>query len=85
MPYNECTLRLFKNLKILNLNDIFLLETYKLMYSYNKTILPEYLTILFTTNANIHSYNTRQRHEPHVTHSNSSEMSRSLKHQGPMA
>ena len=55
------------------------------MYSYNKAILPESLTILFTTNANIHSYNTRHRHEPHVTHSNSSEMSRSLKHQGPMA
>ena len=80
VPYNEHTLQLLKNLKILKFNDIYLLETFKLMYSYNQCILPETLLI---TNANIHSYYMKHRHEPDATHSNSSEMSRSFIHQGP--
>ena len=58
VPYNGHALQLFENLKVLQLNDMYLLETCKLMYSYNNYILPESLKTLFTTNANIHSYNT---------------------------
>jgi hypothetical protein len=66
LSYNEHTSPLFRKLAIPKLEDIYKLQLCKLMYSYVHDKLPIPLFTIFSTNAEIHEYNTRQRLGPHT-------------------
>jgi len=51
--------KLYAQLKILNLNDIYKLQIAKLMHQFKHGCLPSVFNYLFTKLDNIHSYNTR--------------------------
>ena len=63
---NEHTSPLFRKLAILKLEDIYILQLCKLMYSYVHDKLSTPRFTMFSTNAEIHEYNTRQRSGQHV-------------------
>ena len=50
---------LFKNCSILKVNDIFLFQLRKFMYSYRSGLLPNKFNDMFLSNYHVHSYNTR--------------------------
>ena len=51
---------LFKELGILNINDMIKLEWCKVIYDFHNNAIPLSLQTLFTYISDIHSYNTRQ-------------------------
>ena len=53
--------KLYAQLKILNLNDIYKLQIAKLMNKFRHDCLPSVFNYLFTILDKIHSYNTRQK------------------------
>jgi len=59
--YRSNSEKLYAQLKILNLNDIYKLEIAKLMHNFKHDCLPSVFNYLFTKLDNIHSYNTRQK------------------------
>lgn len=61
--YNAPTGPIFKEQKILKLVDMVELELSKFMYYFVNQSLPSPLTSLFRTNAQVHGYNTRGRHD----------------------
>ena len=50
--------------EILNLQDMYKLNLLKLMYKYYHKELPVAFDIMFTSNVDIHNYETRQRLQP---------------------
>ena len=66
---NEHSSPPFKNLRILKISDINLLQTSLFMYKLYHNLLPSQFTVYFSLNSNIHSYNTRahEKHIPSVT------------------
>jgi hypothetical protein len=83
VPYNEHTNPLFKKLGILKLKDIYKIQLCKFMYSYTHGKLPTPLLAIFSTNADFHNYNTRQRYDPHFVDRKSYKLSKTFIHQGP--
>ena len=83
MNYNAHTTPLFKNLQILKLKDIYILQLSKLMHSYIYCILPTPLLNLFTVNRNIHLHKTRQQNQPHIIHRRTAFISKTFIHQAP--
>jgi hypothetical protein len=83
--YNAHTEPLFKNLHILKLNDIFTLQLSKLMHSYMHISLPDPLMNMFTINRNIHLYETRHQHQPHILQRKTAFISKTFIHQAPEA
>ncbi len=83
VAYNEHTNLLFKKLNIPKLNDILRTQLGKLMYMCTHGEAPFPLRAMFSTNAEIHSYQTRQRYAPHITARTSSKISRTFLHEGP--
>ena len=83
VPYNTHTNPLFKKLCIPRLKDIYKIQLCKFMYSYTHGKLPTPLLAIFSTNADVHNYNTRQRFDPHVVDRKSDKLSKTLIHQGP--
>ncbi len=81
--YNDHTNPLFKHLNILKLNDIYELKTAKFMYALNNGSLPMALINMFITNKNIHTHNTRNRHNPHITMRRTNTASNTIRHKGP--
>ena len=59
--YRSNAEKLYAQLKILNLNDIYKLQIAKLMHKFEHDCLPSVFNYLFTKLDNIHSYNTRQK------------------------
>jgi len=59
--YGSNAEKLYAQLKILNLNDIYKLQIAKLMHKFKHDCLPSVFNHLFTKLDNIHSYNTRQK------------------------
>ena len=53
------------------------------MYSYSQNTLPIPLMTLFTSNDNIHTHATRNRHNPHISQRRITIASESLRHKGP--
>ena len=80
---NAHTTPLFKNLQILKLKDIYILQLSKLMHSYIYCILPTPLLNLFTVNRNIHLHKTRQQNQPHIIHRRTAFTSKTFIHQAP--
>jgi hypothetical protein len=70
--YNAHTEPLFKNLKLLKVNDLCTLQELKFCFKLENNMLPEYFkSNLFTKNFNIHGHNTRSAnifHIPRVKH-----------------
>ena len=81
--YNAHTSPLFKHLNIVKLHDLYELQIAKYMYSYSQNTLPIPLMTLFTSNDNIHTHDTRNRHNPHISQRRITTASKSLRHKGP--
>ena len=62
--YNAHTDPIFKKLKLLKIQDIFNVHNLKIYYKY-KIALPQYFMTMFTINADIHPYGTRQSSHLH--------------------
>ena len=56
--FQEHTTPIFKNFKILKLQDIIKFNTLKLIYLYYKDQLPLKIKDIFTTNESVNPYNT---------------------------
>ena len=57
--YRDHSAPLFKQFKLLKLNDLYCLNLGKFMYKYNHNALPSCFNSFFTLTSNIHSYDTR--------------------------
>ena len=57
--FNAHTEPLFKNLRILNLKDIYKLQIGKFMYQCKSGLLPDSLNDMFLVTRQVHSYGTR--------------------------
>jgi len=82
--YNAHTRPLFKQLSILELNDIITLENAKFMYKCVNNDLPEKILNLFTKNEAIHNYNTRHAPDLHFNRRKTNVSSKSYIHKGPV-
>ena len=81
--YQEHTDPLFKNNKILKLNDLYDFNVAKLMYRYSTGALPTSLNKIFTTHKTHHNYYTRNRNNPRIPLSKYSTTIKSVRHKGP--
>ena len=59
--YNAHTEPLFKSLNLLNVSDIFKINTLKFVYKYHKGLLPDYFNGMFDFEETSHNYNTRHQ------------------------
>ena len=74
---------LFRQLKILKVHDINILQTSIFMFKYTKNVLPPIFNDLFTYNRNIHSYPTRTCNNIHLQNPKILLAHKSLRHHGP--
>ena len=81
--YNSHTQPLFKEQKIITLEDVFKLNVCKFMYDYHNHNLPKSLLNLFVTNNDIHTHNTRQSNDPHIRGRRTFQAGQSITHRGP--
>lgn len=81
--YNCHSDPLFKRLNILKLNDIYELKVAKHMYAIHHNSLPLALRNMFVINRDIHTHQTRNRHNPHVTIRRTNVSSNTIRHKGP--
>ena len=63
--YNAHTDPILKKLKLLKIQDIFNVQNLKIYYKYKIAKLPQYFMTMFTINADIHPYGTRQSSHLH--------------------
>ena len=83
-PYSYPSNRLFKQAKILKIEDMYKLENLKFMFRYYTKLLPKHLQSFFTINSNIHQYQTRHNDQIHLETINSSLFQQSFMHQSPL-
>lgn len=83
LKYNEHTDPIFNELRILKLNDIYRLETIKIVLKYMQNDLPEPLNYLFTLNSQIHDRQTRQYGDLHVKRCRTTLATQHISYQGP--
>ena len=81
--YNDSAKPIYNKLKILTLEELYKIELCKLMYDYSTNNLPPPLINIYTSNRDIHSHNTRQRHDTHITARRTDLLSRSFVHKAP--
>jgi len=81
--YNIDTTSLFKKQSILKLNDIINMQLGKLMYMSIHKLAPPPVCSIFTLNTELHTHNTRRRHDPHIETRSSNIISRTFKHKAP--
>ena len=62
--YNAHCMPLFKELKLLRIQDIYKLNMLKFYYKYKKSILPNYFRDMFKENFLEHEHDTRHKNEP---------------------
>ena len=74
---------IFKDLKILNFEQIHLLQLGLFMFSFKKFLLPEKCKSMFTLNDQLHSYNTRSSSKFHLPLCASNIRKFSVQFQGP--
>ena len=72
-----------KKVKILKLDDLIELELAKFMYKYVHKLLPKPLLKLFTSNEQVHNYNTRGRQDARTMQHDSNIFSRSFLARAP--
>lgn len=76
--YNSHTSPLFKQLKLLTLDDIFLINCCKIYHRYSKGILPNYFHHQLQCNRDIHSHTTRQHNLIHTRNISSELMKQTI-------
>jgi len=82
--YNESVNNKYKQLDILQLNDMYTLQLAKFMFQYSKNQLPKPLMELFTPNSDIHKHNTRHNRDPHFISYNTHKYAQSFLHKAPV-
>jgi hypothetical protein len=75
---------LFKMLRILKLQELHKLHVACFMYKVHMGLLPCHFLDMFQTNTAIHSYNTRQADNYHVTFSRTNLMKSTIRIAGPL-
>lgn len=83
-PYNAPTAHLFETSKILNINKCIEKQTHLFMYKYINNKLPSNVANLLISNENIHSYDTRQKRNPHMQKWKRHKTIHSFLHQAPL-
>ena len=68
--YNAHTEPIFKDLNLLNIDDIFSYFKLKFYYKLQNQLLPNYFLHMFPLNSDIHDHSTRQAHNLHHAKSN---------------
>ena len=81
--YNAHTEPIFKNEKLLKLEDIFKLQCLKFYHKYSHGDVPEYFLHMFTKNSNYHNYQTRQRSQLSVAATRTESARRCIRHYIP--
>jgi hypothetical protein len=81
--YNTSSTPIYKKLHVLQLNSLYKCQLGKLMYQYFKGELPRPVQNIFTTNIDIHSYNTRNKYHPHIISRNTQSIGKTFIHKAP--
>ena len=81
--YLAHTYPLFKCLRLLKVSDLNIIQTAIFMFKLRQHLLPCYLNKMFTRNWQIHSHNTRNSQNFHLTNPRTTLSSRSIRHRGP--
>ena len=81
--YNEHSLPLFKQMRILKLNELYLKQINSFMCCYNMNLLPLPLQSMYIKNRDIHSYETRQSNNPRTVPHRNHVLSNSFVCKGP--
>ena len=74
---------IFKSLKILKLQYIYLLQVGKMIFKFKNRILPQTFNNIFMLNSQIHKYNTRRSKHFHVPKFRTNIRKFALRYQGP--
>lgn len=82
--YNAPTSKLYQINKVLKLNDIYELHLSKFMFLNSNGMLPTSLSHHFCPNRDVHSYNTRQRHDFHLPFNKNKRTANSIQYKGPL-
>ena len=80
--FREHTAPLFKDLKLLTLQQLYLYRIGLFMFKVHHNKVPDVCQSIFVTNANVHSYNTRRRNHLHVPIANSVCLSKCIRIKG---
>ena len=81
--YRDTAQPIYEKFNIPNIQTLYQIELSKIMYLFSKGELPTPLMDLFSTNTEIHKYNTRQRYDPHVVRRRTNFVSNSFIHESP--
>ena len=81
--YRDTAQPIYEKFNIPNIQTLYQIELSKIMYLFSKGELPTPLMDLFSTNTEIHKYNTRQRYDPHVVRRRTNFVSNSCMHESP--
>ena len=74
---------IFKELYLLKLQDIRILQICQFVFSYENKKLPYKFQEMFTLNSQIHNYNTRSKHSLHIPPVRTNYRQFSIRYQGP--
>ena len=74
---------IFKRLRLLKVSDLNILQTAIFMFKLRQNLLPCHFNRMFTCNWQIHSHNTRNSENFHLTNPRTTQSSRSIRHRGP--
>lgn len=80
--YRAHTAPIFLQLKILQLNKVYIYSVTMFMFKFFKGLLPNIFNDMFIRNTDTHNYSTRQSNHLHVPFSKLTTMYRTMKHQG---
>lgn len=82
--YNAHTAELFVKLKLLNINQMIEKAFATVSFRFTHNSLPPNVKSLFSSNTEVHSYQTRQRSHPHIFKHRSQLFARSFLHRATM-
>ena len=84
VKYNAHTEPLFKENKLLTIEDIFKLNCQNFYHKFTNKNVPKFLKDIFTRNSDVHSYETRNRDRPHYFPYNREGSSKRIRHSGDL-
>ena len=74
----------YKQMGILQIDDLSTLNLRTVMFLYNTNMLPHPIQRLFTSNTTVHSHSTRHCTDPHIRTHKTCKLSLSLLHKAPI-
>ena len=81
--YNDHTTPIFKNLKILKLDDIYKVQIARIIFQFKQNTLPHPIQMLFRLNRNLHNKVTRQNDDLNVKKFRTTLATQSIIYTGP--